>query len=431
MGVIKIYRSRLLTGAGIYILANAVLALISFLLLPFLTRVLTPEEFGIVALFQLTVAVFSVFTGLSVHGAVSVNYFKGHREDFPQFVGACLFILLATSTAMVIVISFFLPVMTGKIGLDGNFILLAIFASLGQFLINIRLVIWQVSDEPIKYGVFQVLLGLISASMAIYLIFSIGMKEDGRIMSMTIATLMFSVAALVSLFRGGWINLKWNTGYIKEALKWGVPLIPHVLGTVCMLMADRFIISNQLGVKYTGIYFVAIQLSLPITMLGDSYNRAFRPWLYEKLSEGEELVGVVISYISMFVFILIGLVYSAIIYLIYPIVVGDQYADGQQISVILIFANTLQILYYTVANHILYSGKTAILSLLSITNSIIYMAVGWFIILDFGLVGLALFFMLTSLAFFVITWIVSNKVSSQPWFDFANLRRTAIGMLNF
>ena len=429
MSAIKIFRSSLVTGAGVYIMANVVGALISFLLLPFFTRVLTPEEFGIVALFQVTVAVFSVFTGLSVHGAVSVNYFKGNQEKFPQFVGACMCILLATAIVISIVVGYFLPFVSEKIGLDGNFILLAIVASFGQFLINIRLIVWQVTGAPIKYGVFQVLFAVISACMALSLILFFGMGADGRIIATTLAILIFAIIALSTMFSGGWIRVTWSIANISEALRWGIPLIPHVLGTICMVMADRFIISNQLGVKYTGIYFVAIQLALPITMLGDSYNRAFRPWLYEKLSRGEELVGVVISYASMVAFILIGLSYSVIIYFIYPTIVGEQFEDGLYLSIVLILANTLQILYYTVGNHILYTGKTVVMSSITISNSIIYLVVGWNLVLLFGLIGLALLFLLTSLGFFLITWFVSNKINPQPWFEFDKLRGVAISML--
>jgi O-antigen/teichoic acid export membrane protein len=62
--------------AGIFLGANIVSAGIPFLLLPFLTKALTPSDYGIVAMFGVMVNVFGTLTGLSVHGAIGVRYFE-------------------------------------------------------------------------------------------------------------------------------------------------------------------------------------------------------------------------------------------------------------------------------------------------------------------------------------------------------------------
>lgn len=66
---------RLFGHAAIYPLSNFAIAGVPFILLPVLTRILTPAAYGVVAMFALVVAFMSVGVGLNVHRAIAVRYF--------------------------------------------------------------------------------------------------------------------------------------------------------------------------------------------------------------------------------------------------------------------------------------------------------------------------------------------------------------------
>ena len=70
---------------------------------------------------------------------------------------------------------------------------------------------------------------------------------------------------------------------MREALNFGVPLIPHVIGGFSIAAADRFIINEKLGLAAAGIYLVAVQLGMGMGLIADACNKAFVPWLYEQL----------------------------------------------------------------------------------------------------------------------------------------------------
>jgi O-antigen/teichoic acid export membrane protein len=415
-------KNNLVSGASVYIIANVISSVIPFLLLPLFTHLLSPQEFGIIALFQVLLAGFGAFTGLSIHGAISVNFFKGSRDTFPQFVGVCLLILLGTSILMWLIIAAFGPYVSKFIGIDVYWIFLAVVASSAQFVVNVRLVIWQISGHPIKYGFAQIFFTAVNACASVYLIMILDFREDGRIWAIAGSTFIFSIFSMLTLYGGKWIKWKWSRGFFNEALAWGIPLIPHVVGTLFIFMADRVIISKQLGIESTGIYFVAIQITLPIVILSSSYNNAFRPWIYEKLSRGENATAVVVSYISMLIFLFIGISYSVIVSLMFPVFIADQYLESLNIAVILIIGNTLQALYYTVANYILYEGRTGILSSMTIVSGLIYVILGWSIVASFGLTGLSVLFGIISFLFFIGVWVISYRVSSNPWFNWKILK---------
>lgn len=425
-----VINKNLLGVASIYLGANIINAAIPFLLIPVITRVLNPVEYGIIAMFQAITVGLGAFTGLSVHGAVSVRFFKSSRETFPQFVAVCLMILLASSilTALIIMIG---STWVGEFtGLSRQLLLLAVMVSAAQFVVNIRLIIWQSCQEPIRYGVFQITQTGINAGVSLYLIFVLHWAEDGRIWGISSAILLFAIVSLLTLQYNGWLLWKWNAKYAREALGWGIPLIPHVMGGIAITVADRFIVTKQLGVETTGIYFVAIQLAMPIIIIGDSFNRAFRPWLYAKLTDKKDADAVVGSYLAMIGIITCGMVYILILLIFFPIVIGVQYQGARGVVQVLILGNIFQILYYTVSNYILFAGKTGFLSIITLLTGIIYVFVGWFAVGFFGTMGLAISITVINAVYFLLIWWISIKLNPKPWFDLEQLAVSAKCLLS-
>jgi len=85
----RIKASTLATSSGIYTLFGFVNLAIPLILLPILTRKLTPDEYGIVAMFQLTVSVIYPFIGLNLEGSIARKYYDQDETDFPSYIGTC------------------------------------------------------------------------------------------------------------------------------------------------------------------------------------------------------------------------------------------------------------------------------------------------------------------------------------------------------
>lgn len=89
----KIFSSTLVKSSGIYAITNILNSAIPFFLLPILTRYLTPEEYGLVAMIGVLVGLTSPFVGINTHGAITRKYYDRDSIKFTEYVGNCLFIL--------------------------------------------------------------------------------------------------------------------------------------------------------------------------------------------------------------------------------------------------------------------------------------------------------------------------------------------------
>src|SRR5687768_16928039 len=87
----------LLRSATIYAAANILSAGVPFILLPVLTRKLTPSQYGEVVSFYMLVAVCSSLAGLGLHAAVGVRWLDPAKGDPAKYTASAVLLALLTT----------------------------------------------------------------------------------------------------------------------------------------------------------------------------------------------------------------------------------------------------------------------------------------------------------------------------------------------
>src|SRR5690606_31871495 len=196
------------------------------------------------------------FTGLSVQGAAARKYYDQglSQHDLRRFIGACLQILLVSSALVFLCVFAFRASLAAWLGLEIRWVLLAVLASAASFVVFIRLDQWQVRTEPFKYGALQVSQSFFALLLSLFLVVVLLWNSAGRITALVIAPCVFAIVALYSLHRDKLLGIDWAPEHIREALHFGVPLVPHVAGGFLLASVDRYIINGELGLAKAGIY---------------------------------------------------------------------------------------------------------------------------------------------------------------------------------
>lgn len=419
-------KKQLLGDAAIYTLANLTVAGVPFLLLPILTRVLDPAAYGVLAMFSVVVSFISIFVGLNVHGAITIRYLDDSKFDIPTYVSSTLAILAATSVLMLFCIFATGDLISELTSIPENWLYIAILIAFLQFLVHILLALWQASKKPVKYGVMRLSHALIDATASIALVIALTLSWQGRVSGMLAAWVCAAIAAVYYLVREAWLAKSINTAYMKDAMSYGIPLIPHSIGGVLLGMADRFMVNSILDASSAGIYVVAAQLGLILGLVADSFNKAFAPWLMENLrgiNDDSRCKIVRLTYLYFFVIIVFASLASIVAPHALPFVVGPQFQSSGQILVFIIFGNAFVGMYYMVTNYIFFSRRTGLLSVLTITVGVVTVVVTWFLIMFFGVKGAAIGFMLGQASLFLGAWILSNYCVPMPWLLAIRTRR--------
>lgn len=417
----------LLKNTAIYSGSNILNSFIPFLLLPILTRVLLPAEYGILAMFQATLGMMGAFTGLSVHGAVSSRYFDRELIDYPRYIGSCLFILLISSLLSLAVVFFFRTPFSAFTSLPYFWLMIAVLASFCNFLIQIRLVLWLMAQKALRYGLFQV--SFSATNVGLSLVFVLLMKQgyEGRLWGELVAFILFSSIGLAGLIWAGSITLRPRWKYVREALGFGLPLVPHVIGIFLISMFDRFIINHQLGLAAAGLYMAAVQLGSVLGKFTDAFNKAYVPWLYKKLKDDnpfdkQRIVKYTWIYFGTILIVasILALLSRWIIYLI----AGPVYTPAAKALAWLFFGQAFAGMYLMVTNFIFYRRKTLILPIITIVSGGIGVTLTWFLAPVFGITAAGFSFLVAMSVRFLMTWRCSQWVCPMPWFAFTKLKST-------
>ncbi|MCO7570718.1 oligosaccharide flippase family protein [Pseudomonas chlororaphis] len=412
---------KLVSNTAIYFGANVLNAAIPFFLLPILTRVLSPADYGTIAMFGISLSIISAFTGLSVHGAIGVRYFQLSKEELAEYIVTCIGILVVSTTTILLVTLGLSPWLPQLTGLPIDWLLVAVVVSGFQFLGNIRLSLWQVAGEAKKYGAFQVTQTLLNAGGSLVLILLIGMAWEGRVIAQTLAIGLFGVIGFCWLWKDGLLRkpVTWRV-HCLDALKFGVPLIPHAIGGLLIVATDRLIIVRLLDVGQAGLYMVALQFGQVMGLVTESFNKVYAPWLMKSLSSKEDIprsriVG--FSYLYMGFLFVMATILGLLAPWIMSFLVGSEFKSSSELVIYIAIGFAFGGCYYTVTNYIFFENKNSILALITLLTGLINIPLMYFLVERNGLVGAAQAFMLTQCFSFVGTWWLSNKVHPMPWFN--------------
>ena len=391
---------------------------IPFLLLPVLTRYLTPSDYGIVATFQVVLGFMIVFVGLNGNGAVMVNFFKLDGQSLKIYIGNMFFIIFV----IVIVILGFLCILNSTLSnfikFPSPWLFVSVIVALGQVIVSLVLVLWQAERRALAYGSFNICNMLVNVSLSLFLIIAIGLKWQGRLLGIVISSFVFALISLFILCKKRYIILSFNKEYIKDALLFGIPLIPHALGGWIITGIDRIFINSMVGVTATGIYVVGYQVGMIISLLAVSFNTAWAPFLFEKLKEdnySEKLQIVKYTYVYCISLIGLALLLGFVAPIILTFFVGNNFYGASKYVIWIAIGYAFEGIYLILGNYIFYAKKTYLLSLVTFACALCNLILNYLLIKHNGALGAAQSTCFTYLVFCTLTWFLSSKVYKMPW----------------
>lgn len=409
----------LVKSSVIYLATSILNSGLPFFLLPVLTYYLTAAEYGNLGLFQAFYTAFLALVGLGTAGAVVRNSYDLSDKELATYIFNVLVLIsisLVFCAGVVYVLSDFIYEL---IEFKTSWLLFSLIYAYNMVLINLLLGQYQVRGLPVKYGVLQISNASLNLSLSILFVVILTMNEEGRMLGMLISSAIFSIVALIILRRSSLLRFQFSKINMQSALKFGLPLIPHELSTFLMNWVSVILVNALLDKSFAGIYLFAFQISMILGVACDAFNRAFVPWLFEKLklgTLGAKKIVVKITYLYFAFMIIVTLLSFVILPVLIRVFFPSEYVEAVNIVGLLFLGQALGGMYLMVTNYIYYSKKTGVLSLISLSASAIGLTLMYFGIKNYGIYGAAVAFVFMKVYMFSVTWYVANKHINMPWF---------------
>ena len=414
----KILNSKHVQASGIYFIGNILNAAVPFLLMPILTRHLTPSDYGIMSMFGVLQGIVGNFIGLSIHGAISRRYYDKSNENFSLYVGATVTLLFITLPLVAIASFIFKTQISLWTEVPESWVIAASFCAFFQFVALTIQTIWRLEVKPIPFVSLSLFSSLTNVATTILLVVFIGMKWEGRILAQVFTGFIVAAISLLLLWARGYLKFNVGKNRFRNILKFGLPLIPHSFTGQAFAFIDRFLLTNFIGIAMTGTYAVAAQIGLVLSLIIDSFHKSYIPWLYSQLSQDSPQLNkrvVRFTFMAIGVYIVSIAVFALIMTLSLDYLVGKEFRAAKMFIPWICLGQLFHAFYYLLVPYIPYSEKTHYLSYITVTSVFINLGFSYYLILSLGPIGAPIGAGVGYLFSFIACWFVAAKVHPMPW----------------
>jgi len=414
----RLKSSVLFQNTFIYTLTEVINKAIPFLLLPILTIYLSPSDYGIVATFGAFSGILAVFIHLGMNGAINVNFFNLSKQQLKIYIFNTLIVVsIATSIAFIFVLTF-QEILSAQLEIPKIWLVVGVVLAFSQFVTAVNLNLWQFEQKPKSYGVYQVLGMLTNVSIVLILVVWLGMKWEGQLIGLAITKILFSIGSFGFIYKRGYLLFKIKKDYIEDALKFGVPLIPHVLSGWFRTGIDRILLTTIISTSATGLYAVGYQFGLIVGIIATAFNQAYVPYLYKKLTSidmyGKRKL-VKFTYICFFAYLMFATLISLTMPWLIENFLNEKYHSAGEFIPLISFGYAFHGMYLMVVNYIFYMKKTVVLSLITFTSGLLHAILSYLLITFHGAIGAAEATIISFFILFITVWLWSTKVYEMPW----------------
>lgn len=397
-----------------YTISNFLVKGLGLITAPIFTRLLTKAEFGQYSNYTSWLSILTIFVGLSLHASLISARFD-YKEKLDKYILSVISLQSIITFFLLVICNLFSAQVSDFLGIDIGYI------DIMLVYISFSLVVEMFQErEKYKYNyrisVFvSVLIALSASLLAIILVTNWNDKFSARVIGSSIPTILVGfVLYFYFIKKGKGIDVQcW-----KYALPICLPYIPHLLSLTVLNSTDRIMISKICGSESTALYSLAYTCGTMVTLLQQSLNSAFSPWLGEKLhnQEYQNIKRFSYVYISLFFGLTIGIMLMApeMLY----VLGGKQYMDAVYVLAPVCMGCACQFLYSMFVNIEQLARKTGGMAVASALAAVVNVVLNLILIPRMGYLAAAYTTLIGFLVLLLIHMILVKKIGYSKVYDY-------------
>lgn len=383
-----------IVDTNFYFIAQVGSKLLGLLIIPFLVRILSIEEFAHYDIFLMLSSIITTVVVLGVDSGIAIMI-ADHKENLKLvnflFTYSLLFCLAVSLTVWGVALFIFPFISKIAPSLEYlNYLFLYVIFNLVSYQV-FNFIRWIG-----KAGVASVI-GFVSYAIGVIFGFLLIYIKPNPVLADYLLGIVFgnflgTIASLVFSYKH--LSFRWVSAYkvyLKELMKVSLPFVPNYLANNVMMMTDRLVVVSLLGETSLGIYALANRFAQIPNFGFNIITRGFQPVMYLNYKEesGKSLIKKVYDYCHY------AFIPSLILmfFLAGPIVTifgGQKYAE----AVPLIPVITMSALIYGIMglNGMGYTitRKTYFITLISVLSIVLNVSFNYILGSKFGILGISI-----------------------------------------
>ena len=397
--------------AGIgYTIGNVFVKGIGFLTLPLFSRLLTTEEFGIFNVFVSYEAILYVVIGLALHSSIQSAKleFQDKIDDYTSSISLIYIVDAAIALAIAWVFS---DSLSRLMDFSRDTIVMLVLYSFGSAYLTLYNNRLSLNYDYKKYMLVALSNSLGNVILSLLFILTIFRNDraTGRIIGATVSMFVLSMVLLFITFSKA--KPKYNKEYWKFGVKYSLPIVPHGISQVLLAQVDRIMIHSMVGNSEAGIYSLAGNIKLIMTIINESVTTAWRTWFYNEIDHGrinniQKYAG---ALATLFVIFSVGLM--AISPEMILVLGGKEYDTGKYVAIPMIIDAYVLFLYSVIVQSEYYKKKTTYIMLGTLIATVINLITNYVFIKYYGFIAAAYTTLFSYVCYLALHIVISHKVA--------------------
>lgn len=403
-----------LQNAAIYVVSNGLQRGATVLVAPILLARLSVSEYGIYALLLTIYTLGPAFLSLGLYGAINRFYFDAAEPaERRRTMSSLVLAHAATIVVITAALDGALRVSTGAIaGIPDVYFELILWASAAAALYEGPAGYWRAAERPVTVafaGIASVC-ATTGAMTAFLFLTPLGLK--GVLIGLGAGQAAVSLTMLVLVLRE--VGVAWSRGVVAGALAFSLPLIPHFISNWLLRASDRWILDHFRTTAEVGAYFLGVQLTSLISLVMFSTNDAIGPRFLARYRDGGAAAAQAFHARLFPLYLLSSSALAAGAILVGPlaaaIVSHGKITHVSLVMSLLAGGFVASTLYVPFANAFFARKRTSRLFLLTMSSSVVSVALNLAMIPALGSVGAATSLLLAYGFLLAATMIAANRL---------------------
>lgn len=400
---------KLVNNSIIFVIGNFGSKVISLLMVPLYTYVLTTKQYGTVDLLTTTVSLLIPILSCSIDEAV-LRFVMLDDISVKQRRGIFTTAIVMNIISQITFLIFIFPILSYLKILNNlliPFMILLFFSQLQTTLSQYTRGIGKVKS----FAVNGILMTIVTASLNVLLLVIFKFQVDGYIWSLILANLI-SVGYLFIVSKG-WQSFSIRSvdkKMVRKMLSYSIPLIPNMVIWWVITGSTRYFILLFLGTSVNGLFAVANKIPSVLSIFTTVFQQAWQLSAFEEYTskKSKEFFSNVFQFYYEFLFIGCSMIFI-VLRTVIPKIIGNSFEKSWIIMPLLLVAVVYQSFSSFIGTNYTASMKTRGVFISSVIGGIISVICNLIFIPIFGIIGTGIGTLISFFVTFIYRYIDTNR----------------------
>jgi O-antigen/teichoic acid export membrane protein len=410
---------RLFKHSTIYGAGNVLGKMVGFIMIPFYTHYLTPADYGVLEMLDLSLVLIGLFLTMWMNASIIRHYYDYEDpKDRNQVISTILAVSACIGIAVALCgIRWSVPLSRLILNTPDLHSYVALI-SLSFFVSCLNVVAWSYFRAR-QRSVFVVSMDLVNLaltlSLNIYLIAFRKIGVVGVLYSSLISSLLIAAVLTVKILREVGLSFNWHK--LKAILAFGAPLVFTSVAAFTINFSDRFFLRHFSTISTVGIYALGYKFGFMLSFLVvQPFDMIWSARMYQvaKDKNADEVFAKLFGYYTL-VLVATALGLSLIIKEVIAIIATPEFHQAYKIVPVVALAYVFQGMNRYFLTGIYVAKKTLHLGVIGAVSAILSLALNYFMISRWGMLGAA---WATAFSFFAmagLAYLAAQRVYPIPY----------------